>query len=438
MSRGATRLCAAAAALLVALAVLATQPGTTRAPAVVPAPPLPAGDSNVAVLTVAQATLPPPARSPLRSSVSKKAPQKQSPASTPSPPLTPTALASFAPTRPAALHGTLKALRAAAAEECPKPASLACVQRLVECWGNGSWVHYNMLPEARRTTRADPWVWVPSPACAAVPLPRPSRDDWCALHAGARLLFVGDSISGQMYTATKKWLTMRPQTVRDGPPVPVEPLDVECASDTTLMPHIPGCDGFTACADASVRVAFVRNDWLHLGVTRRTFKPVPVNVMMHPVHAAIAALRPTHVLLNRGAHFTEDGPFVEGVTAALRYLRAALPDAVVMLRDTPQGHAGCAAHSRPSLLPQMQDGLPFNWNTFPRQNALLRQVGAQEGVLVLNFAGPTATRPDGHLSAKDCLHYAISGGPPYTWVRLHTAGATLARLLAPPAAPTAA
>lgn len=343
-------------------------------------------------------------------------------------------MASYPHTRPAALRGKLEALRAAAAVKCPAPASLACVQRLVECWGEGSWEHYNTLGSGvGSTTSADPWVWVPSPACAEVPLPLPSRGDWCTLHAGARLLFVGDSITEQTFAATKRWLGMPQQSAGDGPPVPLGPLNVECASNKRAVPHVRGCDGFTACANASVRVAFVRNDWLHLGVTRRTFQPRPINVMMHPVHAAIAALRPTHVLLNRGAHFAEDGPLVEGVTGALRYLRAALPDAVVILRDTPQGHVGCAAHSRPSLLPQLQDDLPFNWARFPRQNALLRQVGAREGALVLNFAGPTATRPDGHLSSTDCLHYALMGGPPYTWVRLLTAGATLARLLAPPA-----
>ena len=205
-------------------------------------------------------------------------------------------------------------------------------------------------------------------------------------------------------------------------------IPIACASNASITPFIAGCAAVSLCG-ATVLLGVVRNDHLAMEALNREWFPYPVNVMLHPVHDALAALAPTLILLNRGAHYAPDSNFSSGVLRALDFLAAAAPRAHVMLRDTPAGHPGCTEAAGILDAPPMYAAnntlwRAHHWADFHRQNELLHAIGAARGVVVVGFAHPTSMRPDGHASRNDCLHYKsdLPDGAMQTWVRL-TAGA---------------
>lgn len=183
-------------------------------------------------------------------------------------------------------------------------------------------------------------------------------------------------------------------------------------------------------------VAYVRSDLAWLNASRRVYHGGKLNSIMHPVHGLVAALRPTHVVINRGAHFTGDVDYVDGLLSALSIARALLPSAHIMLRNTPSGHRDCANHTQPltSLPPDAgKRPLPWNWSDFPRQNNLMRTVARERAdpAFYLDIATPTLFRPDHHWTAQDCLHY--DGGTldsaPFYWARLTYAAVWLTAII---------
>ena len=127
------------------------------------------------------------------------------------------------------------------------------------------------------------------------------------------------------------------------------PNPLPCDDEIRTGPYFrPGCLAAHVC-NRTVGVAFIRNDYLALNVTLRNQDNAN---LVHPVLPALAVLKPTHALLNRGAHFEEDVFFVAGVTRAVNLLLARMPGIQITLRNTPGGMTTATPTPAPSRRPK--------------------------------------------------------------------------------------
>ncbi|GJP64589.1 hypothetical protein CLOP_g21566 [Closterium sp. NIES-67] len=127
------------------------------------------------------------------------------------------------------------------------------------------------------------------------------------------------------------------------------------------------------------------------------------------------------IILNRGAHYTEDEQFVSQLNVTLAAIRAAAPHTLIVYRNTPPGHAHCKRHSKPFRYRQEAAQLPYHWGDFGRQNELARGLVERHGGVYWDVDTATGLRPDGHVrladGRADCLHYCLPG-PADTWVQM--------------------
>lgn len=245
------------------------------------------------------------------------------------------------------------------------------------------------------------------------------------MHAGTRVLLIGDSITTQAWGGTLLAAQQSGQAI-GGVPYPVACDDPPHYGTEEGFPD-PGCQSFSTC-DGQATVAWLRNDFLDLTSSKRQF--IPLAGRMQPLGNLLTCVQPTHVIINRGAHYGPDRAFVIALDRAISVLRKAAPAAQLLLRTTPHGHVHCEQHHVPwSALPQDYAGylasLPYGWGEFPRQNELMRRVAAWHGVPVIDYAGPAALRPDHERGPTDCLHYGGPGSPVRTYARLNAGAARL-------------
>ena len=285
------------------------------------------------------------------------------------------------------------------------PHGVRTAQAALECWTSGG----------KWKRMSGKWRWMPHEACMPrlanfeVSARRPSS---CPL-AGKRVLFLGDSLSGHMYAMLSHlFSSFHPST-----------MELPCDSRPDLVPRQAGCHAINvSCPGKAVTmIAYVRTDHLSFARTERYWSSWEKNVLEHPINDAIALMKPTDIVLNRGAHFAPDDAYMQGWKTALSYISHASPQARVMIRNTPSGHPHCEKSKRPLLEPPAYpDELPHHWGDFVRQNDLLKDLAVREGLLNLDVATPTRLRPDMHSSATDCLHYNLQaeGNAVETWVRL--------------------
>jgi hypothetical protein len=271
------------------------------------------------------------------------------------------------------------------------------------------------------STDADPWIWVPDDACD-LPLPMLSAAMFCASLAGQRVLLVGDSITGQFYYNVGSFVESH--GLRSGS------TTVACDSHPELSPGEQGCSGMKICNGAA-ELVFVRNDHLRLRQRVRDWRDYPVNVLLHPISMVLSSMRPTIVIMNRGAHFSPDEEYLPGLQDAVATVRETVPGATILLRSTPMGHFDCSSWSRPATRLEAEAlrlaaPASYHWGDFGRQNALMAGVARDSGALFLHVAKLTSLRPDHHASAQDCLHYAM-GGPILSELRLTAAAVALLR-----------
>ena len=123
-------------------------------------------------------------------------------------------------------------------------------------------------------------------------------------------------------------------------------------------------------------------------------------------------------VLNRGAHYVPDEPFVTNTVRVLAHLLATHPGLTVVVRNTPSGHPHCVPPAPDAQHTSRRDQ-EYHWDDFPRQNALLRDLlyARFPSVLHVDVAAPTRGRPDRHVSDSDCLHYC-SGSVQDHWALL--------------------
>lgn len=289
-------------------------------------------------------------------------------------------------------------------------------QAVLDCWGRGAWetVHNGSAYE-----------WVPERGCASA-LPALTPSSWCAAHAGVRLLLVGDSITLQTYQG------MVASAQAAGVHIERTRWDIFCDDPRVLGGYgfrHAGCAAFSACGGAT-QAAHLVSDFLDLTVRERHF--LPQMGRLNPLGNLLDCLAPTHIVLNRGAHYGTDTPYLVGLDRAVAVLRRAAPGVQLLLRNTPHGHVGCENATQPwaSLPPNYSaylDALPFNWGRIARQNALMRRFAAEVGLPLLDYAGPAALRPDHHSAPGDCLHYGGPSPPQLTYARLNAGAIWLLR-----------
>lgn len=139
---------------------------------------------------------------------------------------------------------------------------------------------------------------------------------------------------------------------------------------------------------------------------------------------------PGVIVFNMGAHWEPDEILLPQVRDALNAASTALPDALIVWRNTVPGHANCSTATMPLKEPQDLSTIhpEWHWYDFARQNGRVRDMIAAEFPKVVYMDVYTATilRPDLHVSYfknppddTDCLHYRSSmPAPTDHWVRV--------------------
>ncbi|CAI5529348.1 unnamed protein product [Closterium sp. Naga37s-1] len=261
----------------------------------------------------------------------------------------------------------------------------------------------------------------PPGKCPIGPLRQFDGDTFCrkaeGRKGGLNLVFLGDSLAHQMVVSFLNGL------LRHIPKPAVcavnETIPQECSDWLVEPPRHAYCRVYTFNESVcpGLKVQFVRND--HLWFT----SPGEAKFDHIPWHL-YSGLNDAHVVVvNRGAHFIGGKDFERSVPAALSFLRKKLPDALIIWRNTPPGHANCTTYIGPIKKRQNPEILPFHWDMFTRQNKLVRGMMHEVGAVYMDVDTATALRPDSHKGfveergILDCLHYCTPG-PTDMWVEL--------------------
>ncbi|CAI5943376.1 unnamed protein product [Closterium sp. NIES-64] len=152
-----------------------------------------------------------------------------------------------------------------------------------------------------------------------------------------------------------------------------------------------GTNGSSSSDAGAFAMHFTSNRWLTVGDTFVAKESVPWSQ-----HGAL--VDSDVLLINRGAHFTDDEAYVRDVRRALRFVRRNFPDKLIIYRNTPPGHFNCTENLGPLAERQPKEILPFNWGGFMRQNELARKLVEEVGGIYMDVEGVMALRPDGHTS----------------------------------------
>ncbi|CAI5961177.1 unnamed protein product [Closterium sp. NIES-64] len=128
------------------------------------------------------------------------------------------------------------------------------------------------------------------------------------------------------------------------------------------------------------------------------------------------------LVMNRGAHYAGDDVFVPELRETILALRTRFPDALIIYRNTPPGHANCTQYWEPVSKRQAPETLPYNWGDFVRQNEMAREIVEAAGAVYLDVDTMTSLRADGHVGKNrrykvDCLHYCLPG-PIDLWTKM--------------------
>ena len=267
------------------------------------------------------------------------------------------------------------------------------------------------------------WHWhSPDPPCAV-----DHTSSWCSVLAGRSLLFIGDSLSMQMFLSFLFQVADRtelPAALR------------HAGDDFKASKPIPLCGG-------TARAHFVRNDWLVDGKWNAQLH----NESCHFNRALDMACRPfvdihggsvygafDTLVLNTGLHNRDlprhaaARPQIVARTAALAswLLETTQENATVIYRTSAPGHDGCEAATAP-LQTRYEPAADhrYHWDDVELHDsyriAELRARLPAERLHFIDAATIANARADGHLVRKvysyqsadkrDCLHYCLPGPP---------------------------
>ncbi|KAJ1634185.1 hypothetical protein T492DRAFT_975168 [Pavlovales sp. CCMP2436] len=253
------------------------------------------------------------------------------------------------------------------------------------------------------------------------------RSRFCAAFAGSLLLFIGDSVQGELFTSLAHILQWRTATAPQC--MPATPRLMESAKDPEeVVVEVEVCGSAGAPVRlAPVRLRFVRNEFALLNSTASE-----TNVYRRPwrkmclwTHAD--ASDADVVVLSRGPHFLPNAQFAAQLDTTLAAL-AALPQTPsgrrrrIVYRGTHAPVPGCDPRAKPSQtslasrLASKRSGA-FMWGEFAPQNEIARCLAAQHGAAYVDVYNMMSYRPDAALKRGDCLHSCLPG-PIDEWSRL--------------------
>lgn len=245
-----------------------------------------------------------------------------------------------------------------------------------------------------------------------------TRESFCRVLQGHHVLAVGDSLTNFLGASLVN-------AFFEG--LAVDKKDTFATCRRTCMHkcrttyHFP-CRALVNASFNDVVWTDVRNDHLTLVVKSRPYNATS-NVLEN---AWVEYLRYNNgtppvslLMLNRGAHYVEDGLLIQETRKTLDWLAFHHANVSVIWRDTPRGHTDEERNSTTAPLTTPippTDALPYNWGDFHRQNMLIRELLRKfyRGVLYLDVATMTELRVDTHL---DGLHYCVPG-PQGSWLKL--------------------
>jgi len=259
------------------------------------------------------------------------------------------------------------------------------------------------------------WTWRAADRSCKMPT---SRDEWCQRFASRSILFVGDSMSGQMYISLVHLLGSAEW-----------PQELAIRYDQKRINDMITSE-FRAC-DGSVHVQFIRNDelidpsWV---VNKNSFTYLLQSHSPNNWPFVKAARAFSTLVLNTGVHMSQTASadtLAARVEMRARFLVGWLNRTQhdVVWRTTVPGHPKCSYHVDP-LERETTGPAHYRWDLAAVHNELRLRVfdeGLPPGRLrVLDAYALTRLRADRHLgyvrrsNSEDCLHYCLPG-PPDDW-----------------------
>ncbi|CAI6008773.1 unnamed protein product [Closterium sp. NIES-65] len=252
----------------------------------------------------------------------------------------------------------------------------------------------------------------PPGKCPIGPLRQLDGDMFCrkveGRKGGLNVLFLGDSLAHQMVDSFLNGL------LRHIPKPAVwavnETIPKECSDWLVDPPRHAYCRVYTFNESfcPGLTVQFVRND--HLWFT----SPGEAKFDHIPWHLYSGLKDADVVVVNRGAHFIGGKDFERSVPAALEFLRKKLPDALIIWRNTPPGHANCTSYTGPIKKRQNPEFLPFHWD-FHHHSLAANTVNIVTGKSYLPPAPSAAPSPFPSatpMTAPSAAHLPPSDIPP--------------------------
>lgn len=250
-----------------------------------------------------------------------------------------------------------------------------------------------------------------------------SAERLCEVMEGRGISIVGDSMSGQFASTLMNEIhgSMN-QTCWTCGYMCIGVYEINCTkySNDYNMRNFPN-DASKHVNWKNFKVHESRNDLLLLD--RSKIPPSPDKVFaMDWIHYA-RIVNTSVFLLNRGAHYRSDGEFISQLNSTLQFLRTAMPDAVVIFRNTPTGHSDFMAHFRSpplsvplNIVEEKGYNPEWNWTLFASQNDMVKNFLNEyfPEYLYMDVYRMTSLRADTH---RDPLHYCIPG-PLVGWSEL--------------------
>jgi len=138
--------------------------------------------------------------------------------------------------------------------------------------------------------------------------------------------------------------------------------------------------------------------------------------LFNDLSATILRLRPNILVINHGAHASDDGDMravfnnmkKEMENLALSEIKKNLQ---VVWKSNNPGHVNCANFSSPEgyVFKQYPVAIDwYHWSDFPRWDEMAYNFTLQMNWKYLNLS-PLYGRPDAHPGDGDCLHYCLPG-----------------------------
>ena len=209
---------------------------------------------------------------------------------------------------------------------------------------------------------------------------------FCTQFDGAHVLFVGDSVQGQMFTSFLHLLGAHRGSVVDG-----GKCGFTGGSHEVLI-RAAACSHFST----NVTAQFIRNDLLDYTVAAKEKWGGTKHLCSFADQAQMADL----VVLNRGMHMMPTKQVAGELGALLANLvraRAArgLEPHSVIVRSTHASTWPCPLNATPTREPLTLPNHHYGWNMIAEQNDLVRVLSEKNGASFLDVFPMSSTRPGG-------------------------------------------